>query len=215
MIGDSNQPPMSDTGADKVSCTTSLTDASYLAISDARKSRSLPKTLRFKTRGQFQRAQQTGKRCHTQHLIAYLVPNADKPTRFGITVSKKVGKAHQRSYIKRLIREAFRHSLLRTSSGFDISLIAKKNLPYPRLSQLVSELNSLIQNANKLKGQPKRVRGGHTHKRRRHKPKPRTKSKEVTSHKAASSTHKNSRPNIQPLERGRMCSSSPDLRGKS
>ena len=213
MIGDSKQPPKSNAGADKVSCTTAFTDASHL-VPDVRRKRTLPKTLRFRTRGQFLRAQQAGKRCHTQHLIAYLVLNADTPTRFGVTVSKKVGKAHQRSYIKRLIREAFRHSLLRTSSGFDISLIAKKNLPYPRLSQLIFELNSLMQSVSKLKGQPKKVRGSHTHKRRRRKPKPSTKPKDVTSRKPASSAHKKSRPNTQPLERGHMRSSSPNPRVK-
>lgn len=200
----------------------------------AKTERSLPKRLRFKSRGQFQRAQQIGKRCHTQHLIAYLVLNADKQTRFGVTVSKKVGKAHQRSYLKRLIREAFRHSVLRQSSGFDVSLIAKKDMTYPKLSQLITELNSLALGAAKLKSgfRPKQSRSGKTHKRHRSKQRAHAKNKQqnqkdttnatntvntvntVSTVNTVKSAQKKSTSRTQNSEREGMSSSSSDFRGR-
>ena len=197
----------------------------------AKTERSLPKRLRFKSRGQFQRAQQVGKRCHTQHLIAYLVLNSDKQTRFGVTVSKKVGKAHQRSYLKRLIREAFRHSVLRQSSGFDVSLIAKKDMTYPKLSQIITELNSLALGAAKLKSgsRSKQSRSGKPYKKHRSKQRARTKNRQhnqrditsttntkntVTTVTKVKSVQKKSTSRTQNSEREGMSSSSSDFRGK-
>ena len=148
---------------------------------------SLPKDLRFRNRGQFQRAQQVGKRYYTRHLIAYLVLNSDQPTKLGVTVSKKVGKAHQRSYLKRLIREAFRHSTLRSSSGFDVSLIAKRDMPYPKLPQLISELDDLARGSTKLKKASHRSKSGKTQKRRRHQERARVQDSSSTPQQSKSS----------------------------
>lgn len=145
MQGDQKQPLEHVTPA----CSPQKSIDSGESISPDRPLLSLPKDLRFKSRGQFQRAQQSGRRIYTRHLIAYVVKNAQRPTRLGVTVSKKVGKAHYRSYIKRLLREAFRHSELRQSSGFDVSLIAKRDLSPPPLEELISELNTLKHNATK------------------------------------------------------------------
>lgn len=161
MKGDKEQPKER---ADQESALTEVTGAS--ALPKAELVRSLPRALRLKSRRQFQRAQQSGRRVHTRHLIAYLVKNAQEPTRLGITVSKKVGKAHYRSYIKRLLREAFRHSDLRQSSGFDVSLIAKRGLSPPPLSELILELNSLKRDATSKRGSAHKRGRGKGHKSR-------------------------------------------------
>jgi ribonuclease P protein component len=112
--------------------------------------RTLPRSLRFKRSIQFQHAKTKGQRVHTSHLIAYLVKNDQEPTRLGITVSKKVGRAHQRTYWKRILREAFRHSDLRQSKGFDVSLIAKNGMTPPKLEALIYQLNQLHQRSSAL-----------------------------------------------------------------
>jgi len=164
--------------------------------------RTLPKSLRFRTRGHFQRVQQTGKRFHSRHLIAYLALNADHPTRCGITVSKKVGKAHQRSYLKRLIREAFRHSVLRRSLGFDISLIAKKDQPSPKLSELIIELDHLAQNARKLSAASRQTKHNKHHRNRRS----HQRSKSKKNHTLQRGMTQNSRQRHEPQE----CSQQPE-----
>ena len=169
MTGERNTPPVRDSGSSDLPPVSRINDTGGPKTQPRRErgSCSLPKDLRFRTRGQFQRAQQVGKRYYTRHLIAYLVLNSDQPTKLGVTVSKKVGKAHQRSYLKRLIREAFRHSALRSSSGFDVSLIAKRDMPYPKLPQLITELNDLARGSNRLKRGSRRSRSGQSQKRRR------------------------------------------------
>lgn len=106
-------------------------------------SRTLPRVLRIRKRRQFLRMQRMGARAQTTHLIAYLVKNKQRPTRLGLTVSKKFGRAHLRNRLKRLLREAFRHSELRQSHGFDISLVAKRCDRIPTRDDLVLELNQL------------------------------------------------------------------------
>lgn len=118
----------------------------------------LPRALRFKDSAHFNHAKRRGVRIHTPHFIAYVVNNSDSPTRLGVTVSKKVGRAHHRAYMKRLMREAFRRSELRQSTGFDVSLIAKKDLPKPALSALIIELNRLGDQALSRMNQPRRDR---------------------------------------------------------
>ena len=116
---------------------------------DHRPALTLPRALRLKSSAQFQNAKRRGDRVHTPHLIVYLVDNRQHPTRLGVTVSKKVGKAHQRAYMKRLIREAFRQSSLRQSSGFDVSIIAKRGVEPPKLHELITQLNQLAQRSAK------------------------------------------------------------------
>jgi ribonuclease P protein component len=106
-------------------------------------SRGIPRALRIRKRRYFLRLQRSGTRAQTPHLIAYLIKNNHRPVRFGLTVSKKVGKAHLRNRVKRLIREAFRHSELRYSQGFDISLVAKRFERIPTRDALILELNQL------------------------------------------------------------------------
>jgi ribonuclease P protein component len=59
-------------------------------------------------------------------LVFYKANNLTK-SRLGISVSKKVGKAHDRNYIKRITREQFRNSQLRNLS-FDMIVVYKGGL---------------------------------------------------------------------------------------
>ena len=111
---------------------------------------SLPKKLRLRKRGQFLRLQRVGRRVYTTHLIAYIAPNKGRATRLGLTVSKKVGKAYLRNRIKRILREAFRRSHLRSTNGFDISVIARKERPPSQLNILIKEMNQLAHNADRI-----------------------------------------------------------------
>lgn len=54
-------------------------------------------------------------------------PLALRPTRLGVTVTRKVGPAHQRNRIKRLVREVFRQERSHLPSGYDMVWVAKRN----------------------------------------------------------------------------------------
>ncbi len=81
------------------------------------------KYFRLKKQSDFQKLFNKGSRAFSPSLtIVYR--KADKTT-MGISVGKKHGKSVQRNRIKRLIREAFRHSLSQMQGHYTIVLIPK------------------------------------------------------------------------------------------
>ncbi len=81
-----------------------------------------------------------------RYLVLKARPNQLEFPRYGISVSKRVGKAVIRNRVKRILREILRLSPL--NSGWDIILIARKaaaETDYRQLNQSVNELLSRVQ----------------------------------------------------------------------
>lgn len=129
---------------------TATADSERKVVQLAQEKQDFPKNCRLRKRGQFLRAQRTGKRIHTHHFIVYVSKNRGQVNRLGLTVSKKVGKAHYRNQVKRRIREAFRQSSLRQGQGFDISVIAKQEASDFKLAHLLNEFKHLSQQIKSL-----------------------------------------------------------------
>jgi ribonuclease P protein component len=60
-------------------------------------------------------------------LVVYAAPNELGFTRIGISVSRRVGIAVRRNYIRRRIREAFRKNKDQLPQGVDLICIAKRD----------------------------------------------------------------------------------------
>jgi ribonuclease P protein component len=58
-------------------------------------------------------------------LVVYVRPNGLGYTRLGIRVSRRVGKAVARVYVRRRIREAFRRNKSQVPAGFDLVCVPR------------------------------------------------------------------------------------------
>ncbi len=69
--------------------------------------------------------------------------DALQPTRLGVTVTRKVGRAHQRNRIKRLVREVFRRERGLLVPGYDMVWVAKRNAVESTLQQVQADFVAL------------------------------------------------------------------------
>ena len=59
------------------------------------------------------------------YLVLYARKNRTQSNRVGITVSKKLGKAHVRNRVRRRLREIFRLNQSGLAQGYDMILVAR------------------------------------------------------------------------------------------
>ena len=85
-------------------------------------------------------------------LVLYARKNRTEGNRVGITVSKKLGKAHIRNRTRRRIREVYRLNEEKFQPGWDIVVVARTksvDAPFERLTKsyltLARKLNLLIE----------------------------------------------------------------------
>jgi len=98
-----------------------------------------PKSRRLRARHEFLRAKARGRKVHTAHLIALVLPSPSGERRLGITVSSKVGNSVERNLVKRRLREIFRRRCDALPEAIDLVLIAKAGAPEVDAAGLLSE----------------------------------------------------------------------------
>ncbi|MGA8848574.1 MAG: ribonuclease P protein component [Dehalococcoidia bacterium] len=92
-------------------------------------------------RAQYTLVYQQGKVWANSLLVMKAMPNGLSLSRYGFSVTKKVGKAVHRNRLKRLLREIMRLQSLRP--GWDIVFIARStavNTDYHQLERAVAKL---------------------------------------------------------------------------
>ena len=146
-------------------------------MSEARASEHLPPWRRIKLRRDFLRLQSLGGKHHLRHFLVILAPRENAPpdttsarerlvpgdghptrppltrplpTRLGITVTRKIGKAHERNLIKRRLREAFRRYRHALPEGLDLVFIAKRSALTASFADVVRDVTSLQRKAATL-----------------------------------------------------------------
>ena len=107
----------------------------------------LPHAARLHLRNDFERIISTSAKYQNKGLTLWcLKRNLNRPARFAVVVSKKLGPAVVRNRTKRLLREAFRLNRFRMLDGVDV--IVK-----PRCSERLSTVQAAQEALTSLCGQ--------------------------------------------------------------
>ena len=85
------------------------------------------------------------------YLVLYARKNRTDGNRVGITVSKKLGKAHIRNRTRRRIREVYRLNEEAFLSGWDIVVVARSKAVDAEFSRLTKSYLSLAKKAGILR----------------------------------------------------------------
>ncbi|MGB3693198.1 MAG: ribonuclease P protein component [Spirulinaceae cyanobacterium] len=117
----------------------------------------LPKANRLRHRKDFQQVYRQGIRCsgHYLTLRAWQEDSQTEitPSRFGISISKKVSKkAVIRNRIKRQIKGAIRELLKQISPGWQVVLVVKPEARGCEYEHFLRELEKLLTKAEVLHG---------------------------------------------------------------
>jgi len=115
--------------------------------------------------------QASGWKHHLRHFLVLVSPaktspattgdehRPTRPTRIGVTVTRKVGGAVIRNRIKRLVREAFRRAHPGFDAGLDIVWIAKRSAAKVRYEQVLAQMHDLRQRLDMKREEPRTRRG--------------------------------------------------------
>jgi len=93
-------------------------------------SQALPKELRLAKRREFLHVYETGRKLFSRYSVVFFVPNSSGHSRFGVTATKKAGKANVRNRLKRWTRETYRRQrepLSLDARSLDIVINVKPN----------------------------------------------------------------------------------------
>ena len=85
------------------------------------------------------------------YLVLYARKNRTDGNRVGITVSKKLGKAHIRNRIRRRLREVYRLNEEKFQPGWDIVVVARSRSIGAKFNVLTESYLSLAKKAGLLK----------------------------------------------------------------
>lgn len=86
----------------------------------------------------------SGKKLSTKHLVGYLLPEAESPTRFGFVVSKASGNAVKRNQLKRRLRAISRDKMELVPAGSQVVLRTLPGSSELEFSALSSDFDRVL-----------------------------------------------------------------------
>ena len=85
------------------------------------------------------------------YMVLYARKNRTETNRVGITVGKKLGKAHIRNRVRRRLREVYRLNEAQFQSGWDIVVVARTKAVDAEFSRLTKSYLNLAKKAGILR----------------------------------------------------------------
>ena len=119
----------------------------------------LPQRHRLKRSADIRRVYRRGQRWHHPLLNFYAAPatgrsdsvaGGTQPSRFAVSVSRRVGNAVVRNRSKRLLREAIRAHLPAIEAGWDCLLVARTGFAGATFAEVEAAVCQLFQQASLL-----------------------------------------------------------------
>lgn len=99
---------------------------------------------RLRKRKEFAYLYTNGKAKHSKHVSLVYLPTKHRPVKIGFSLSKKIGKAHTRNFVKRRLRAILRDIVPHLKANFNIVLIGKLGIDEISFADLRNEINSLF-----------------------------------------------------------------------
>jgi len=99
----------------------------------------------------YRRVYSRGKRFVSRDLVLHVCAGRRGGTRFGISVSKKVGKAVTRNRVKRRLREICMQVAGRIDDGYDCVISARRGAGSAGFQDLSGEVEHLLRQAGKVR----------------------------------------------------------------
>ena len=105
-----------------------------------------PARLRLRQRRDFLAVTRCGTKHHTRRFLIFVQTGSDPQLapRIGITVTKKIGNAVQRNWIKRRVRETFRRKQKAFNPGLEMVWIAKRQAKGLSLKQVEEDFDEFM-----------------------------------------------------------------------
>ena len=97
---------------------------------------------------EFVYAYKKGKKIVSDCMVFHSYRNRKETNSLGITVSKAVGKAHDRNRAKRLIRVAFRECMPSTGCGYNVVIAARAKMAYVPYEKVISAMKYCIEKSD-------------------------------------------------------------------
>jgi ribonuclease P protein component len=105
---------------------------------------SFTKRERIRIHADFKTIYKKGRKQDTEHFLIITCPNELGWRRLGVTVSKSIGTAVKRNYVKRRLREYFRLHKAQFPASSDMLIIARPGAAELKYHALREELNRIF-----------------------------------------------------------------------
>lgn len=111
----------------------------------------MKRSFRLARSTDFKRVRQSGRSYAHPLIVLIVLPNGLDTSRIAVAAGRAVGKAVERNFVKRRLREAFRILFPAIPSGWDILAIARRPITSASFPEIQLALETLLQRARILK----------------------------------------------------------------